>query len=290
MPVMETLRPLTPADPAAVTRLWSGTLAPTWPVLPGAVAALGPGVVAESGSIVIGVAAAAVHPSGRGGGVSLLLVDPGWQRRGVGTRLLDAAVDSLGTVPEVRAGSGGPAVIWPGVPLDLPDAVAFFTARGWTSRHDTVDLTQDLRGYVDPPFVPAGVATAMEPVGDEVLAFQAEHYPEWLATYRASRATAVTARASGGALVGTLLAATGAAVTHPCAPLLGPDPGHLHCVGVAPAAQGRGIGTLLVAHASRALRDAGTRVCLVDWVVRTGFYARLGYRPWRSYRMFRLNR
>jgi predicted N-acetyltransferase YhbS len=47
-----------------------------------------------------------------------------------------------------------------------------------------------------------------------------------------------------------------------------------------------GIGSAMVAYASEILRDAGTRVCHIGWAVRDRFYGRVGYRPWRRYRMF----
>ena len=57
------------------------------------------------------------------------------------------------------------------------------------------------------------------------------------------------------------------------------------CVGVAKDRNGQGIGTALVVRASEILRDAGTRVCVIDWVERVAFYERAGYSPWRRYRM-----
>lgn len=69
-------------------------------------------------------------------------------------------------------------------------------------------------------------------------------------------------------------------------PMLGPDAGTIGCVGVAPAWQGRGIGTAMVARASEIPRDAGTGMCHIGGVSRETFYLRAGYRPWRRYRMF----
>jgi predicted N-acetyltransferase YhbS len=70
------------------------------------------------------------------------------------------------------------------------------------------------------------------------------------------------------------------------APLLGPAAGTIGCVGVAPPWQGQGIGTALVAHASRLLGHAGVRTCHIGWTTRESFYRRVGYQPWRRYAMF----
>jgi predicted N-acetyltransferase YhbS len=67
--------------------------------------------------------------------------------------------------------------------------------------------------------------------------------------------------------------------------MLGPA-ATIGCVGVAPAVQGRGIGTALVVRASEILRDAGVRNCHIGWTTRESFYRRAGYRPWRRYAMF----
>lgn len=63
------------------------------------------------------------------GSIPLILVDPSYQRRGIGTGLVEAAVAQVraGTASSVTAGSGGGVSIGPGVPRDLPAAVRFCT-------------------------------------------------------------------------------------------------------------------------------------------------------------------
>jgi hypothetical protein len=41
----------------------------------------------------------------------------------------------------------------------------------------------------------------------------------------------------------------------------------------------------MVAHATGVLRERGARLCHIGWVVRVGFYQRVGYIPWRRYSM-----
>jgi GNAT superfamily N-acetyltransferase len=120
----------------------------SWPLLPAGIALLGEGLVAEAGTGPVGLAAV-----DRAGSVPLILVDPAFQRRGIGTGLLAAALQQLRAAgaTSVTAASGGGAYIWPGVPRDLPAAVRFFATRGWRHTHDTLDLVTDLARYRPPP-------------------------------------------------------------------------------------------------------------------------------------------
>lgn len=101
------------ADGAWDKLLWQAAMPPAWPVLPAGIGQLGQGLVAEAGSIPVGFAALDTA-----GSIPLILVDPGCQRRGIGTGLLEAALHQVrgGTASSVTAGSGGAVYIWPGVP------------------------------------------------------------------------------------------------------------------------------------------------------------------------------
>jgi hypothetical protein len=75
------------------------------------------------------------------GSIPLLLVDPAHQRRGVGTRLLDGAMERLGELgaATVGLGSGGDDYLWPGVPDDLPAAAGVsFDVLGERDRAEAV--------------------------------------------------------------------------------------------------------------------------------------------------------
>jgi GNAT superfamily N-acetyltransferase len=143
------IRPFAAAtDRAWVGQLWQAAMPPFWPVLPAGIGQLGEGLVAQAGPLPAGFVA-----FDRDGGIPLILVQPGYQRHGIGTALLEAALQQLraGSAADVTAGSGGAGYIWPGVPRDLPAAVAFFASRGWRHTHDTLDLVTDLTGYRAPP-------------------------------------------------------------------------------------------------------------------------------------------
>lgn len=278
------------ADRSAAEGLWVAAMPPAWPLLPAAIARLGEGLVAEADSGLVGFVAVDMA-----GSIPLILIAPAYQRRGIGTALLAAALDRLriGGSASVTAGSGGHFYIWPGVPRDLPGTVRFFATRGWQHSHDTLDLITDLTQYRPPPGAYENAAnkgiTITRPGSADfaaVLAFEAAAFPSWTRWFAVSGpADTLVACSDAGDIVGSLLLDRPPTETV-LAPLLGPAAGTIGCVGVAAPRQGEGIGTALVARASEALRDAGTRNCHIGWTTREFFYRRAGYRPWRRYAMF----
>ena len=285
------MRPFVPvADREWVEALWRAALAPAWPLLPAGIAMLGDGLVAVAGTRPVGFAAVDMA-----GSIPLILVHPAYQRRGIGTGLLAAALDKLraGGVTDVTAASGGSSYIWPGVPRDLPAAARFFASRGWRHSHDTLDLVTDLAGYRSPAGTyerasRAGVTLTRAAAGTDlvaVLAFEAATFPAWARWFQSGDRDILIARDSSGDIAGTLLF-HGPGADTVFQPMLSPAAGTIGCVGVAPYRQGRGIGTAMVARASETLRDTGTRACHVGWTTRNSFYIRAGYQPWRRYAMF----
>jgi|SRR5215211_1859637 len=274
-------------DRSALERLWAATLESVWPLDPDALKVIRDGLVAERRGQVVGLVAL------DGDSIPLLLVAPSAQRTGVGSALHSAALELLQErgAERVSLGSGGEDHLWPGVPANLPTAVTFFQAHGWAWDYVAIDLVRDLRGYIDLIGAVAGAAgrgisLAVAGARDlpEVLAFEEAHFPEWLGFFRRGDSSILAARDREGAIVGTLLLRGPGPVSRFWR-LLGADSAAIACVGVAESAQGRGVGSALVARASELLRDAGARVCLIDWVVRTDFYRRVGFEPWREYFM-----
>jgi len=278
------------SDRAWLRLLWQAAMPPSWPVLPAGIGQLDEGLVAQAGHVRVGFAALDVA-----GSIPLILVEPGYQRRGIGTGLLDAALGQLhaGSARSVTAGSGGAVYIWPGVPCDLPPAVSFFAARGWRHTHDTLDLVTDLAGYRPPPGAAGraartGVRITRATAADlsAVREFEAAAFPSWTRWFATARPEHVLlARTRSGSIAGTLLL-EGPGADSVFTPMLGPSAGTIGCVGVAPPLHGQGIGTALVVRASQILSQAGVRACHIGWTTRESFYQRAGYRPWRRYAMY----
>ena len=293
-------------DRPLLGRLWEAALGSVWPLLPDALDLVKEGLVAErgDGGTLRGSGPGKADRAGRGvgmvavdpaGSIRLLVVDPAYQRRGVGTRLLDAGLARLGQLgaTTVALGGGGNDYIWPGVPDNLPGAVRFFRARGWGFDHTVIDLVADLRGYEAPAGVGeragrAGVSVEVMagPERAEVMAFEAATFPDWVGWFERLDSSVLVARDRAGTVAGTLLfrGPLGATIYEP---LLGPDAGTIGCVGVAAPVRGAGVGSAMVARASELLRDAGTRTCHIGWTRRERFYTRVGYAPWRRYHMAR---
>lgn len=248
------------------------------------------GYVAEVAGVIVGMVGVDDL-----GSIPLVMVHPGWQRRGIGRQLVEAALVRLrqARVSIVGLGSGGGQCIWPGVPQDLPGAVAFFEQTGWVFKHVSVDMVRDLADYNAPRPVreridSLGLTVQAVPAGGRgaVVAFEERHFPGWSRRFREPDSQILTASTARDGIVASLLL-EGPGSASVFAPMLGADMGTISCVGVAEAHQGRGIGTTLVAKASELLPDRGVRLCHIDWIERERFYARLGYQRWRVFLMCR---
>ncbi len=279
-----------PADHELVEALWLAALEGRWPLLPKAIAMVRDGFFAVQGGRTVGCVAVDLA-----GSIPLVLVAPGYQRRGIGTDLLSAALGRLRAagVGTAQAGSGGADSIWPGVPADLPEAGRLFANCGWRAGQDTLDLTADLPDYQAPALAPrssaqAGITIRPAAAADlaTVMAFETATFPRWARRFQAGNRDILLSRDDAGVICATLLL-DGPGADTVFEPMLGPAAATINCVGVAPHLQGRGIGTALVARASEILRDRGAGTCHISWTVRESFYTRAGYRPWRRYRMFR---
>lgn len=292
-------------DLADVADLWATALAPEWPVLADGLELLRSGYVAVRDGRCVGMVGVAVDevvaPAGDADGaptssVRFLAVEPEERRRGIATRLVEHALGDLRRrgARHVAAGSGAGPYIWPGVPLDRPDAVGFFEAIGWEESHVATDLTADLRAdgldeqlarFVPPEGV--AVAVAAPDQRPRVVEFEDAHFPKWSRWFREpgnDMLIATSEPGGAGEIVGTLLlSGPGHATVY--WPMLGEDCAEISCVGVAPSQEGRGVGSAMVARASQELRARGAGICHIGWAVRTGFYSRVGYTPWRHYSM-----
>lgn len=116
----------------------------------------------------------------------------------------------------------------------------------------------------------------------QVPAFEAVTFPGWLRSFECGDCSVLVARDSEGQVLGSLLF-RGPGPVSVFAPVLDPMARTISWVGVASQAQDGAVGSAMVARASELLRDAGTRTCHIDWVVRQAFYVWLGYAPWRRH-------
>jgi GNAT superfamily N-acetyltransferase len=244
-------------------------------------------LLACEGRHVIGVVAlnAGLLPA-----VRLVAVRPEARRHGVGSALVRAACDELRRRGATRAYAGGIPLLWPGIPLNLPGAVDFFTANGWQIQGTVYDLTRRLADFVTPLEVAERAAAAGVTFGlaspDEREWLVTHAHEHWYALWSEEFAAAAPQNILAGRRDGRLVAAL--IMGYPgepesLEPLLGPGITTVGCVGTLATVRELGIGTALVAAASERLRDAGGVTCHIGWTTLLTFYGRLGYTPWRSY-------
>ena len=315
------IRPYNPnLDTGALLSLWQAALGDTWPMRDDLLWRQltehrfyrgDDHLVAVAGEEIVGFVGTQVDrwegvtDSKRGGGISVVLVHPDWQRQGIGTRLHEAALAQLRRegVQELRLGGGGAYRFWPGVPTDLPGAYEFFAACGWPLEPDrrSCDLVRDLSDFRVPSAMRARLAEeditirpAREDEVEAVIAFEYEHFPGWAAGFVYMRELGdyqnmLVAFDPDMGIVGTLMLHTPASrwltanVTWKT--MLGDSLGGISAVGVAASERGRGIGIGMVAVSSDVLRARGVGNCHIDWTSIVDFYGKLGYTVWREYWM-----
>lgn len=292
------LRPFDPnRDLAAGLALWNAAFGDTWPLTASAFGArAAAGIVAVLEGEMAGLAL--THAGEMLLGIRAIVVSPPLQGRGIGSMLLDAAIVSL---PKGWVQLGGALnYLWPGVPVNLPEATAFFQRRGWPITGSSWDLVGDLRAYHTPPEVAENAARSgctFQRAGaadmPAILRFEEALFSNWVPYFRAtpdSRRIIVAVEADG-SIVGSLLTEIAGGVEDnwagTWAAILGADMGAIGAVGVDPRVRTRGVGTGLMAHAAELLRAEGVGNCHVGWTNLLSFYGRLGFEPWREYAMSR---
>jgi len=274
-------------------------------------------VVADSaGKLAVGFAATysdmtTFTETERKGYISVLLVDPEYQNRGVGTELLMKATTMLFQVyvcNTICIGSVFPR-FWPGVPTDISPGSQVFFRRFFPEQlglklvEDALcrDLCLDLEGYVSPAAVSARAVEAgitfsplTEDGFDECMRRQQENFQNdgWVAAFEELgeqdlHDQIMVARNRDGAQIGwAIMVEPGLPVWDELAfpSLLGDKTGVVACVGVDRHARKIGIGLALVDQAIQDLKRREMEHVFVDWVVLQGWYEKLGFQTWREYR------
>jgi N-acetylglutamate synthase-like GNAT family acetyltransferase len=123
--------------------------------------------------------------------------------------------------------------------------------------------------------------------GPAILAFEEEHFPQWLPTAARAVGQEDFANMLLAELDGTIVGAN--FLTSPGGPdflwrrMLGEDSAAYGAIGVSEAVRGRYIGYALAVRAAEILRERGTKRIFLGWVFSTEWYGRLGFRVWKTY-------
>ncbi len=233
--------------------------------------------------------------------VDLLAVAPQFQRRGVGSALLEWAEDWL-------AGQGGTAAriggslnpFAPGLPFEL-DGQDFFRARGYDvdAQHFDWDVARNLQDYqaLYPDSLPgADLRPLRAGQEDELLTFMKREFPgRW--QYEVENFLRIGGRASDFMVLRTEIGLDGfcwMTFADSARPLDRfymhglPEPwGQMGPLGVGMGCRGKGYGGALIDAAARHLQSRGIAGSVIDWTGLVTLYGKFGYQPYRQYLILR---
>jgi Predicted acetyltransferase len=245
------------------------------------------------------------------GYLSFIVVDEAASRRGMGTALLERAEAWLVEAGATRLNLGRDSYhFFPGIPLDGSPAsqalAAFAAARGFDASADSVeeDLIADLRG-LDLAALTARAPMAQgyrirpydEGLRDGTLDFLSAEFPgrwtsdtlEALEAGMRGRDLVLLMEESSGRVVGF------SRIYDKDSPVLGPGvywrnlmgdfPGGLGPIGVSKSVRGKGLGLALLRSCIEELAGRGVGNMVIDWTGLRDFYGKMGFRPWKAYRL-----
>jgi mycothiol synthase len=243
------------------------------------------GLTVTADGALVGVALGSIaHGDPSVGHVDLIAVQPGWRRRGVARAVLtrlEAALAGLGADQVLLAGNP-PHYVWPGIDVRYTPAVCMALALGYRQDRTAWNMTADL-SYDGAPalrdtaaaearLADAGV-TVRRAGPDDVSALVelalAHFGMAWGGEIvdsigRAGAGCHLAVRASGAGPIGEVLGFAAYGSSRPT--WFGP-------MGTAPAAQGLGIGGVLLRRCLRDQRADGHQRAEIGWVGPVPFYA-----------------
>lgn len=300
-PAVSEIRAFNPAQDAIwLHRLWHRTMHARWSLsldkMQQVLADAGSLLVAERGSLRLGFCAAD-YRSGGDASLLTLLVEPTYQRQGVGSALISQLerllqVEEVGSLHLGATGTG--TYFWPGVPTEHQPALSFFARHGWRQEESCADLVRELASFSTPGWVSERIKNADISLRladfqlrTKVAAFEQAHFPAWASFIENVFAASgdediLVAQTADGAVVGTILMKVG--MSDCWTQEADVQTGSLNILGVAPGRQRQGIGLALTAGAMEILRDRGCSRCFIQWTGLIEWYGKLGATMWAEYR------
>lgn len=284
-------------DAPSLFSLWHETLGKLWPLNENKLLAnleiggtSGCFVAKEDGQLVGFISA----KSGQTGSIQFVVVKPEFQRCGIGTRLLDTALDYLQQqgIKDIHLGSGASTYLWPGVPQNLPQACKFFKKAGWAYSEESVDMVMDLNQFILPGEIinrveKSGIklVTAHSDNYPQLLIFEDENFPNWSTYFRSatvgeSQESILIAINKNNQILGSVLVGKKSVIWNQ---ILGNNVGTLGALGVKETARGQGVGLALAAKATEILKEENLDKSYLGWTWLVDWYGRLGYKVWRKY-------
>jgi GNAT superfamily N-acetyltransferase len=235
----------------------------------------GPGFVQSYQGRVVGVAFASVgHADPTAGHLDLIAVDPEHRGQGFGTRLIHAAERGLTDLgcTSVRIAGNAPDYAWPGIDVRYTSAICAVTANAYHHDQTAWNMSVDLTDPGSPALRPTspgenrladqGIAVRAA-TGEDIEALlpvvEEEWGHAWVREVADARGVHVAVRDG----VPIAFAAWGGARSSWFGPM-----------GTLPAAEGLGIGSVLLRRCLRQQAESGLVRVQIGWVGPVPFYAR----------------
>ena len=235
------------------------------------------------------------------GGIGALCVHPDYQRRGIGSQLLDGAEAHLRANESKITTLYFPHHFLPGIPEGNEAAMALFKKRGYTATGAAADLWRELSDYQLPEKVVAAlknnptveIRPGKPEEAEAIIAMVTREFPGgW--TYSIKRHFR-----EGGKASDIIVVAEGAEIIGFCHTadwnskwllpnvywhkLLGDRYGGLGPLGMAAEHRKRGLGLAVTAMGVADLKWRGVERMAIDWTGLVTFYEMLGFRVWKRY-------
>ncbi|MFZ2782355.1 MAG: GNAT family N-acetyltransferase [Rectinemataceae bacterium] len=244
------------------------------------------------------------------GHISFVVADEAFSGRGIGNALFDAAESWLGLRGAGKIMLGGDTChLFPGAPLDGASSskalIALLESRGYAASGDEHDVAANLANLdfaalrARAPLAPGYSLRFYDPSMRPALeAFFLADFPDrWYSdTMQAldrgmpGRDLPVLVEDRSGDIVGF------ARIFDASSPIIGPGiywmrlmgefPGALGPIGVSASVRGQGLGLGFLRACLEALAERGAHFTAIDWTDLVDFYGKLGFRIWKSYRVF----
>ncbi len=230
------------------------------------------------------------------GSIVCIVVDKSRQRQGIGTQLLNRAIENLTLkgVRQIHLGSGGSTYFWPGIPANLENAKKFFEKRDWLYTHTSVDMILRLESFKSPDSIfenidRQGITLKLLPENEveNLLTFEKHSFPEWHQYFARAVDTGrlndiLIAVSANEDILGSVLI-EGKSPKWNC--LLGDKVAEIGALGVLVEARNQGIGIALAAKGTQILKDTDFEVAFLGWTWLIDWYGKLGYKVWCEYWM-----
>lgn len=233
------------------------------------------------------------------GQIVCIFVHPEYQRKGVGTHLLNNTVSSMKShgVKSIQTGVSVGEYFWPGVPTNLQSAIQFFKKNHWSQGEENIDMLLDLKDYYSPPgtYEKLDKEVVISILGKnqlkQLLDFVGMNFPDWRKYYEKeldqnNYKNILVAANKSGEIYGAMILFTEHFLWKK---MINGKVGGFGALGVKETARGKGIGLALSAKATEQLKQRGMNYSFLGWTYLAGWYGKLGYNVWRRYNMFQID-